>query len=62
MRKDTPETCSGRYTASSSAIAAPSECPTSVTFFAPYFETPVFTAARTLAAVLEELREYMLRV
>jgi hypothetical protein len=44
--------CSGRYTASRSEIAAPSEWPTVMTLVAPYVLIVFLTAARMGAAVL----------
>jgi hypothetical protein len=44
--------CSGRYTASRSESAAPSECPTVMTLVDPYSDMVFCTAARTVVAVL----------
>lgn len=50
--KVTPLMCRGRYTPSSKAMAAPKECPVTITFLAEWAEIAFCTAARTAVAVL----------
>jgi hypothetical protein len=49
--------CSGRYTASRSDSAAPSECPTVMTLVDPYSDMVFRTALRTALAVLHPVSE-----